>query len=85
MTWANVSNASHLAIETVLVDNAVLFRVERNSSRGVFGNREVNLYMASVRSVVAREPQDVTAHLSQDDKLVARQVVLLNRVSEDDL
>ena len=81
----NISNEPYLAVETVLVDNAVLFRVERNSSRGVFGNREVNLYIAGVRSVVARDSEDVNAYLGQDHKFVARQVVLLDRVSEDDL
>ena len=75
----------YLAVETALVDNPVLFRVERDMQAGVICDREKDLYGVSpLASLGHGSPQDI-AYLRHDDELFTREVELLDRLPEDDL
>ena len=83
--FCNISYGSHLAVETALVDNPVLFRVERDMQAGVICDREKDLCGVSPRASLRHRRSQEIAYLRHDDELLAREVELLNCLSEDHL
>lgn len=82
-----MTRSTRLAVQPLLVDDTGRFRVGSRPDNfgGIVRPREVNLSRKIINKGLFAYPTNTGADLGHDNELLAREVELLDRLSEDDL